>query len=219
MKENRLSLIGQCTKQKGGEVCQFICSCGNTATAIRSKVKRNAIRSCGCLRKEFLASGKARLSHGLARTRFWNIFHDIKRRTGNPSRNDYYKYGGRGIKCEWQSFLKFKEDMYESYLKHVSEHGESKTTIDRIDTNGNYKLDNCRWATPKEQANNTRWNKTVTHNGKTRTYTQWEEALSLAQGTVSRRLKAGWPIELVLSNKKYHGQHHIKHSKSNGVLS
>jgi hypothetical protein len=97
-------------------------------------------------------------THGMSETRFYNIWSCMRRRCINKKRSDYQYYGGRGIKVsnEWNNFETFLNDMYESYLRHVSIYGEKNTSLDRINTDGNYEFDNCRWATHREQMNNRR---------------------------------------------------------------
>lgn len=82
----------------------------------------------------------------------------MKTRCQSVNTKSYKSYGAYGIKVcdEWKQFLNFKDDMYESYLNHVEEYGEKETTIDRKDSNGNYCLENCSWATWKEQSQNKR---------------------------------------------------------------
>jgi len=81
----------------------------------------------------------------------------ISRCTQESSPNFKY-YGGRGIVVcsRWREFPKFKEDMFESYLRHSLIHGEGNTTIDRIDVDGDYTPNNTQWATYKKQSSNTR---------------------------------------------------------------
>lgn len=89
--------------------------------------------------------------------RFRKIYSCMRYRTCNENYAEYKYYGGRGISSEYfKDFIVFYKEMYDSYKKHVDEYGEKDTSLDRIDTNGNYDFYNCRWATAKEQANNTR---------------------------------------------------------------
>ena len=130
-------------------------------------------------------------------TRFNSVWNGISRRCNNSF---YKNYGGRGIKCLWKSFEGFRDDMYESYLEHVKEFSERQTTIDRIDNDGNYCKENCRWATYKEQAQNTQKNNFVTFQGKTQLLDDWAEKTNINRGTLwSRLFQSKWSIKKTLT--------------------
>jgi hypothetical protein len=144
---------------------KFKCDCGSLVVRDKKAVKCGNTRSCGCLLREAQKRAvvskncresmlKSNTKHGMSRTKFYKAYWGMEQRCGNPHNFKYNLYGGRGIKLLWESFEEFRDDMYESYLEHVTEFGEKQTTIDRIDSDGNYCKENCRWATYKVQNNN-----------------------------------------------------------------
>ena len=136
--------------------------------------------------------------------RFYTIWAMMKQRCFNKNHIHYKRYGGAGITvCDkWIKFVGFRDDMYKSYLEHCKEFGEKETSIDRIDGTGNYELSNCRWATRKEQANNTKRNHFLTNNTDKLTVSQWAEKLRIPAGRIYGRLKSGWTDEEIFNNKK-----------------
>lgn len=84
---------------------------------------------------------------------FYRVYHTMRHRCENPKSSQYPNYGGRGIKVEWNSFAEFQRDMFPTYKKGLS--------LDRIDNDGNYSRNNCRWATAKQQTTNYRKNITA----------------------------------------------------------
>lgn len=112
----------------------------------------------------------------------------------NPNRPEYKNYGGRGITvCDaWRN-------SFPSFLAWAIESGHrSGLTLDRIDTNGPYSSENCRWATRKEQAINRRNTRFLTLDGEAKPMKQWSEDLCIENSTLWRRLDRGWPIEKAL---------------------
>ena len=133
------------------------CKCGNTKIISGASLKYGTTKSCGCLRREMMRDKQTK--HGMSDTRFYRIWQAMITRCTNERDKHYSIYGGRGITVatRWRDFENFKKDMYESYLKHAELHGEEMTSIDRINSDGNYEVSNCKWSTPLEQVRNRKY--------------------------------------------------------------
>lgn len=112
-------------------------------------------------KNRIIKNSQKRLSKMLYNGKLYKAWLNIKSRCYDKNNISYKRYGGRGIVVskEWiNDFNKFKKDMNNSFLKHISKYGSKNTTFDRINVNGNYCKENCRWATWEIQENNRRNN-------------------------------------------------------------
>ena len=144
---------------KQRRMCEVLCRCGNTKVVRLDGLKDGTTKSCGCIMDEYLATGNSRRKHDDSRGHFYRRWASMKARAIRKSlwyqqNENCYTKNNIGICPEWEDYEKFKRDMYKTYLRHVHEHTERDTTIDRIDSSGNYSKKNCRWATYKQQNNN-----------------------------------------------------------------
>lgn len=118
----------------------------------------------------------------------------MKDRCHNPNSPAFDRYGGRGIRvCErWR-------DSFANFFTDMGPRPTPKHSLDRIDNSGNYKPENCRWATDVEQAQNMRKNRFLTHDGRTLCASEWARVIGVKPGTLERRLNAGWSVERALT--------------------
>lgn len=182
----KLKVIKRVENTKDGLV-QWLCECEcGEKTIVRTSYLNNGhTKSCGCFKIE------NKTIHGDYKTKLYKVFLQMKDRCNNPNNTSYKNYGGRGIKvCEkWEEDFKlFKEWALQNGYKEG-------LTIDRIDFNGNYEPNNCRWITNKEQQNNKTTNVFITYKGETKTLTQWAEIYEIEPATVKYRLKKGLLFE------------------------
>jgi len=184
-----------------------LCDCGNITNVQTEYLTHGNTKSCGCLQREILSNiGKeVNTTHGQTNTRLFNLWSKIKSRCYCKGSSGYHNYGGRGIiMCdEWKNdFLNFKNwAIKNGYREEILPNGRNKLTIDRIDNNGNYEPNNCRWTTYKQQARNKRTNKIYEYNGKQLCLSELAEICGLGKNTLRYRLEAGYPIEKAMFTK------------------
>ncbi len=125
-------------------------------------------------------------------TREYKTWQSMRGRCNDPNDPYYARYGGRGITiCDrWRIFTNFLADMGPRPAGH---------TIDRIDNDGDYCPENCRWATATDQQRNTRQNRRITYNGRTQCLTAWAEEYGIKPHTLTARLKRGWIVHQALT--------------------
>jgi hypothetical protein len=188
----RLIVIEAAKREPGKRqfwICQ--CTCGKTAFVANNSLITGNKQSCGCMRNPII-HGHARQSG--PRSPEHAAWSDMKRRCTNLNFKHYKNYGGRGILvcARWSKF--------EFFLADMGLRPSKKHTIDRIDNNGNYSPENCRWSTREEQANNTRRSVYIDVNGVRMTHAQAERHVGLSKGTIGNRMRDwGWSAQKALT--------------------
>lgn len=192
-KRQKLTAVRVVRFRKSSQIWLFNCECGGSIEKVKWNFLNSNHNNCGC------RHGKTK--HGFAfndrplRRGLYNSWVNMRQRCNNPRKPDYPYYGGRGIRvCEkWNTFAGFLEDMQDSYEQHKKQN--DTTTLDRINSNGDYSPENCRWATRKVQARNRpSFTHVITYNGKSQSLEDW--AIELGQPHTRNRL-----YERIISGK------------------
>lgn len=202
----RLVVLGRSNRKCGhGTYWLCKCDCGNETVAESHSLRAGTTRSCGCLNNE--TRGKATTKHGRAnKERLYSIWCSMRARCERSTASAYANYGGRGIRVcdEWHDYANFRKwafsNGYEDDVRGVF------CSIERIDNDGNYSPENCKFVTAKEQANNRRSCKKYTIGGVTKNATEWAAEYGICASRVLARLESGWSIEDALTVKPVKGR-------------
>jgi len=195
----------------------FICSkCGQPfeskwPASVRSRLKKNGAVYCS---KACYATKHGAWSNESKYHSEYKSWVAMKGRCSNPGCSHYERYGGRGITYEksWNDFNEF--------LKDMGPKPDRKMELDRINNDGNYCKENCRWATRKEQTRNRggkRATRLYTFEGKTMCISDWAKEVGISPQSMQKRLNNGWPLEKAFSKERHDkkGSTHVKPKDQN----
>lgn len=187
-KFTRLTVVTELRPARPGRQILCKCECGATKIATPSHLHRGLVKSCGCLGRE-TTQFKAVHGEGANRTAEYLIWGGMRSRCLNPRNRQYASYGGRGIRvCErWSD--------YASFLADMGRRPSSRHSLDRIDVNGDYSPENCRWASARVQANNRRNTVIVKARGQFMTCADAARLLGITYQKARYRHKHGIPLD------------------------
>ncbi len=206
MRFGRLTVIADGGSLRRGKVSSHMwhcrCDCGKEVLVARQGLTSGQTASCGCLFSEMMAErNRQHSTHGLSKSKVYHIWRNMHQRCRNPHHTSYSRYGARGIKvcARWASF--------ENFLADMGQPPDDSYTLDRINTQGNYEPGNCRWATPRQQANNRNSNRYLEYGGQRRTLSEWAAITGIHPKSLSKRLEYGWTVEAALTTpvRRTHG--------------
>ncbi len=167
-----------------------LCECGNEKEVNGRTLRNKFPIDCGCVWKEILT--KQKTTHGQTNTCLYRTWASIKNRCYNVNGQDYPDYGGRGIYvCNTWRYS------FEQFAKDMGPHPEG-LSIERVDNDGPYSPENCKWGTDAEQAKNTRRNHWIEFDGKRLILQDWARHVGISVKSLRDRIKR-WGIERSLS--------------------
>lgn len=185
-KFNDLTIIEEVPKRNGIRHFLCLCSCGKESIVSLHNLKNGGTKSCGCLQVKHTI--KINSSHMCTKERLYKTWLNMKRRCNNSRCHEYANYGGRGISIcnEWNfDFINFK-----SWA--VNNGYDDDLTIERVDVNGNYCPENCKWIPMPDQLKNKRTTMYLTLNGVKKHASEWSRNFNLSKGVISYRKNNGW---------------------------
>jgi hypothetical protein len=194
---------------------ECLCECGKRCF-ILGKALQIGTKSCGCLRVEnakklFTKHGGASASSDPLKKKMFQVWSNIRKRCFTKTYENYHRYGGRGIAMspEWySSFETFYRDMHATYSKGLE--------IERVNNDGNYCKENCKWATHKEECNNRSSTRRLTVGEVTKTTLEWSAENGIPSTVILDRIKRGWDVGKAVSHPRFwRGQSKVE--KSNCV--
>lgn len=208
-KYGRLLVIERAESLNGRTRWRCKCDCGNECIVHSSSLKSGNTTSCGCYKRE-----NAKKLYSTVRQndkRLYGVWNGIKQRCFNKNSKSYRNYGGRGIKMdrEWAN-------NYEAFYNWAIQAGyHSGLEIDRIDNDGDYCKDNCRFVSRDVQASNKRNVKLYTIGKTTQSLPEWCRQYNIDYYLVRQRVfKLGWPLEKALVTPNQQGKNHTARRKS-----
>lgn len=175
------------------------CDCGKSAVRIGNYLQCGKATSCGCATSDLLA--KHATTHGYCsrikgRSGEYGVWNQMIQRCYNQKQKKYASYGARGIQVcnRWRG-----KGGFANFIADMGPRPTDLHTLDRINNDGNYEPENCRWATKSEQARNRRSSRIIAFNGQSMTVAEWSEKTGVARHNIHARIKYGYPLEVVFS--------------------
>lgn len=182
-------------RRNNGVLWECVCECGGKAKRTTGELNAGRRLTCGCM-----PTGSMGAWRNGKREKLYVIWCDIIQRCFDKNLKNYHRYGGRGITIcdEW------RHD-YPAFRSWALSNGYKEgLSIDRINNNGNYEPNNCRWTTMVVQSRNKENTVFLFHNGERKPLMEWSESLGIKQSTIRERIRRGWEIEKALDTPVRH---------------